>query len=336
MNEHDILAASERLDLLFGLLPARIQRQRANSHLRSLTSDYLDYMKGSDLVSDARAEEIGRAILGVFRVVTSIESLYERPIDSDIKNHDLFQEIERLFGNSERGFEGPEFTLFTAAHIKIQTQEAIAVVPEMGNHAEKSPDLFVPDLCYLECKDLSPASAENVGAAMGERLQDAGRQLRAGRRRDPILAGGVALDLPLKFHQPDVNGSCPAIRDAHITAVGVLSVPGDIDFILLSFSGFDRTDTEFTFPYRVAVYAREGLPARLFVRLFKRLGETGFPKPHIYVVCPDRHREHRIRERAFFLWENRSGSRWWNPMDNWLESEEQDDRSSILGELYEY
>jgi hypothetical protein len=161
LNERDIWAASERLDLLFSLFPTRIQRQRANSHLRSLTSDYMDYIKGSDLVSDTRAEEIGRAILGVFRVVTSIESLYGRPIDSDIKNHDLFQEIERLFDNSERGFEGPEFTLFTATHIKIQTQEAIAVVPEMGKRAEKTPDLCVPDLCYLECKDLSPASAEN-------------------------------------------------------------------------------------------------------------------------------------------------------------------------------
>jgi hypothetical protein len=336
LNEREIWAASERLDLLFSLLPTRIQQQRANSHLRSLTSDYMDYITSSDLVSDTRAEEIGRAILGVFRVVTSIESLYGRPIDSDIKNHALFQEIERLFDNSERGFEGPEFTLFTAAHIKIQTQEAIAVVPEMGKRGEKTPDLCVPDLCYLECKDLGPASAENVGAAMGQRLQDAARQLRAGRRRDPVLAGGVALDLPLKFHQPDVNGSCPAIRDAHATAAGVLTAPGEIDFILLSFSGFDRTATDFTFPYRLAVYAREGLSPPLFVRLFSRLGERGFPKPHIYIVCPDRQREYRIRERAFFLWVNKSGSCWWNSIHNWLEAEEQDDRSSILGELYEY
>jgi hypothetical protein len=293
------------------------------------------YIASSDLVSDTRAEEIGRAILGVLRVVTSIESLYGRPIDSDIKNHDLFQEIERLFDNSERGFEGPEFTLFTAAHIKIQTQEAIAVVPEMGKRGEKTPDLCVPDLCYLECKDLSPASAENVGAAMGQRLQAAATQLRAGRRRDPVLARGVALDLPLKFYQPDANGSCQAIQDAHTTAAGVLTAPGEIDFILLSFSGFDRTATDFTFPYRLAVYARAGLPAPLFVRLFRRFGE-GFPKPHIYIVCPDRQREYRIRERAFSLWENKSGSSWWNPIHNWLEAEEQDDRSSILGELYEY
>jgi hypothetical protein len=183
--------------------------------------------------------------------VTSIESLYGGPIDSDIKKHALFQEIERLFDNSKRGFEGPEFTLFTAAHIKVQAQEAIAFVPEMGERGEKTPDLRVPDLCYIECKDLAPASAESVRAAMSQRLQEAATQLRAGRRRDSALAGGVALDLPLKLHQPDVNGTRPAIRDAHAIAAGALTAPGEIDFILLSFSGFDRTPTDFTFTYRL-------------------------------------------------------------------------------------
>ncbi len=336
LNEREIWAASERLDLLFSLLPPGIQLQRANSHLRSLTSEYMDYITRSDLVSDTKADEIGRAILGVFRVVTSIESLYGRQIDSDIKSHTLFQEVERLFNNSEHQFQGPEFTLFTAAHIKNQTQEPIAIVPESGKRCEKTPDLCLPGLCYLECKDLVTESAENIVAAMGQRLQDAARQLCAARQRDPALAGGVALDLPLKFHQPDANGSCPAIRDAHATAAGALTAPGVIDFILLSFSGFDRTATDFTWPYRLAVYAREGLPDHLFVRLFSRLGERGFPKPQIYIVCPDRQREYRIRDRAFFLWENKSGSCWSDPIQNWLEAEKHDDRSSILGELYDY
>jgi hypothetical protein len=29
----------------------------------------------------------------------------------------------------------------------------------------------------------------------------------------------------------------------------------------------------------------------------------------------------RIQERAYFLWENRSGAQWWNPDANWLEAE---------------
>jgi hypothetical protein len=116
----------------------------------------------------------------------------------------------------------------------------------------------------------------------------------------------------------------------------MLTAPGEVDFVLLSFSGFDRVAADFVFPYRVAVYAREGLPDTLFVRLFSRLGEEGLRKPRIYIVCADRQREHRIRERAFFLWENESGIRWRDPMENWLEAEEEDNRSSILSELYEY
>jgi len=296
----------------------------------------MDYITRSDLVSDTEAEAVGRAILGVFRVVTSIESLYGRPIDSDIKNHMLFREIERLFGNSRIGFESAEFALFTAAHIEIQAQEAVTFVPEMGQRDEQTPDLRLSDLCYLECKDLAPASAEAVGASVGQRLQDAVRQLRAARRRNPTLAGGVALDLPLKLYQPDVNGSCPAIRDAHSSAAGILTAPGEIDFILLSFSGFERIAEDFTFPYRLAVYAREGVPVSLFVRLFSRLGAPGFRKPHIYIVSPDKQREHRIRERAYFLWKNESGSSWGDSLRNWLEAEEQDNRSSIESELYEY
>jgi hypothetical protein len=32
-------------------------------------------------------------------------------------------------------------------------------------------------------------------------------------------------------------------------------------------------------------------------------------------------RRRTIRERAFFLWENESGKRWWDPASNWLEAE---------------
>jgi len=31
-----------------------------------------------------------------------------------------------------------------------------------------------------------------------------------------------------------------------------------------------------------------------------------------------------IRERAFFLWENKSGKRWWDSISNWIEAEEQE------------
>jgi hypothetical protein len=330
VNEREIWAASERLDLLFSLLPTRIQQQRANSHLRSLTIDFIDYITRSDVVSDGQAQEVGRAILGVFRVVTSIESLYGKPIDPGIKNHSLFQEIERLFDNSELHFEGPEFTLFTAAHITVNAQERVAFVPEMGKSGEKTPDLRVSDLCYLECKDLAPASPEGVRSAMCERLQDASKQLGAARRRDPALASGEALDLPLRLFQPDVTGSCPAALDAHAIAAKALSLPGTIDFILLSFSGFRATATHFAFPYRLAIYVREGVPDALFIRLFKRMGEEGLRKPHVYIVPRDQEREHRIRERAFFLWENRSGRFWWNSVSNWIEAEEQDDRNHIF------
>lgn len=327
MNEHEIWAASERLDLLFSFLPTRIQRQRANSHLRSLTVDFMDYITRSDVVSDRQAQEVGRAILAVSRVVTSIETLYGRPIDAGIKNHSLFQEIERLFDNSERHFEGPEFALFIAAHITANAQERVTFVPEMGKGGEKTPDLRVSDLCYLECKDLAPASADGVHSAMRERLQDASRQLGAARRRDPGLAVGLALDLPLRLFQPDATGSCPAALTAHAIATTALSRPGNIDFILLSFSGFRVTETHIAFPYRLAIYAREGVPADLFIRLFKGMGEEGLKKPHICIVPRDRERDRRIRERAFFLWENRSGRFWWDSVSNWIEAEEQDDRN---------
>jgi hypothetical protein len=330
VNEREIWAASERLDLLFSLLPTRIQQQRANSRLGSLTNGFMDYITRSDVVSDRQAQEVGRAILSVFRVVTSIESLYGKPIDPGIKNHSLFQEIERLFDNSERHFDGPEFTLFTAAHIMVNAQERVAFVPEMGKSGEKTPDLRVSDLCYLECKDLAPASADGVRSAMCERLRDASRQLGAARRRDPTLASGVALDLPLRLFQPDATGSCPAALDAHAIATKALSLLGNIDFILLSFSGFHATATHFAFPYRLAIYAREGAPDALFIRLFKHMGDQGLRKPRIYIVPRDQERERRIRERAYFLWENRSGRFWWNSISNWIEAEEQEDRNQIL------
>jgi len=325
VNEREIWDASERLDLLFSLLPTRIQQRRAESHLRSLSNDFMDYITRSDAVSEQQAREVGRAILGVFRVVTSIESLYGRPIDRSITSHSFFREIERLFDNSERQFEGPEFALFTAAHVTVNTQESVTFVPEMGKSGEKTPDLRVSDLCYLECKDLDPSSAESVRPAIRENLQDASRQLAAARRRDPGLARGVALDVPLRLFQLEVTGLSPAALQAHATAVQMLSSPGDIDFILFSFSGFCATATHVAFPYRLAIYVREGAPDALFDRLFRRMGEEGLRKPRIYIVAPDHERESRIRERAFFLWENRSGTLWWDSVSNWLEAEGQDD-----------
>ena len=79
MNEREIWAASERLDLLFSASHPN-SKAPTNSHLRSLTSDFMNYITCSDVISDRQAQEIGRAILGVYRVVTSIESLYGKPM----------------------------------------------------------------------------------------------------------------------------------------------------------------------------------------------------------------------------------------------------------------
>jgi hypothetical protein len=35
----------------------------------------------------------------------------------------------------------------------------------------------------------------------------------------------------------------------------------------------------------------------------------------------ERTRAERVRERAYFLWENRMGSAWWDAVSNWLEAE---------------
>ena len=35
-----------------------------------------------------------------------------------------------------------------------------------------------------------------------------------------------------------------------------------------------------------------------------------------------RSRRHRIAQRAYFLWENRSGERWWDAVSNWLQAEQ--------------
>jgi hypothetical protein len=316
MNESEIWAASERLDLLFSLLPKRVQERRANSHLKALTSNFMDYLTRSDLVSDAEATAIGRAAFGVYRVTTSIETLYGRLIDSNITSHPLFREVERLFDNSKRSFDGAEFTLYSAAQIEIRAHEKVALVLERAN--EVSPDLRVSELCYVECKDLVPASAGGIRAAMHDRLQEAAAQLAAARRRDCALAGGVALDLPLQLFQPDAIDSCPAARDSRAIVAETLSVPGEIGFVILSISGFEITPKGVWAPDRLAVFARQNLPVAIFRRLLSRLASC------IYVCPPDRQREHRIRERAFFHWENRSGRYWRDPVSNWIEAEEED------------
>ncbi len=316
MNGSEIWSASERLDLLFGLLPSRIQGRRAKSHLRSLTTNFMDYLTSSDTVSDAEAIKIGRAVFGVWRVTTSIEALYGRPIDANITSHSLFREVERLFDNSQRSFEGAEFALYTAAQIQIRTRQEVAFVPERPD--EDSPDLRVSDLCYVECKDLAPASAEGVGAAVKERLQEAAAQLAATQKRDRVPGGGVAIDLPLQLFQPDAIDSCLAARNARAILAETLSVPGEVGFVILSTSGFEVTPTGVWAPDRLAVFAKQNLPVAIFSGLLSRMAVR------IYVCPPDRQRERRIRERAFFLWENKSGSYWWDPVSNWVEAEQQD------------
>lgn len=316
MNEREIWAASERLDLLFSLLPKRIQSRRANSHLRSLTSNFMDYLTRSDLISDEEAVKIGHSALSVWRLTTSIESLYGRPIDRSIASQPLFREFERLFDNSKRSFEAAEFTIYTAAQIEIRTKEKVAFVPERTD--EVTPDLRISNLCYLECKDLGPASASGVGAAMNDRLQEAAAQLGAAQRRGGLPGGGVALDLPLNLFQPGPIDSCPAARDARAVVAKTLAVPGEIGFVILSISGFEVTTTGVSAPDRLAVFARQNLPVAIFSRLLSRMATR------IYVCPPDRQREYRIRERAFFLWENKSGARWWDSEANWIEAEQQD------------
>jgi hypothetical protein len=316
MNEQEIWAASERLDLLFSLLPQRIRDRRANSHLRSLTNEFMDYLTRSNTVSDAEANRIARAVLGVYRVTTSLETLYGRPIDANITGHALFREVMRLFDSSKRSFEGAEFTLYTAAHITVCTDKNVTFVPERVNEA--SPDLCVSDLCYVECKDLAPLSTESLRCGMRERLQEASAQLAAAQARDGTLASGVALDLPLRLFQNAAIESSPAGRCAFAVVAETLSVPGEIAFIILSISGCEATQTEVGFPYRVIVFTRPGLPVAIFTDFLGHLASR------VYVWCPDRQREHRIRERAFFLWEKKTGRCWWDSMSNWIEAEEQD------------
>lgn len=44
---------------------------------------------------------------------------------------------------------------------------------------------------------------------------------------------------------------------------------------------------------------------------------------------PDVERESKIRTRAYFLWENRTGRTWWNDFDNWIQAEYEEDLLSI-------
>jgi len=41
-----------------------------------------------------------------------------------------------------------------------------------------------------------------------------------------------------------------------------------------------------------------------------------------------RSRRHRIAERAYFLWENRTGERWWDPVANWYQAERSESGSA--------
>jgi hypothetical protein len=56
-------------------------------------------------------------------------------LDPNIAHHPLFREVERLFDNSKRSFEGVEFMLYTAAHITKHAREIVTFVPDRLDEA---------------------------------------------------------------------------------------------------------------------------------------------------------------------------------------------------------
>jgi len=258
MNERDIWAAVERLEILFRILPKRLRTRRIGSYLGLLTMKFMDYMTRSNSVSDEEALEIGRAILGVYRTTTSIESLYGRPIDENIVNDSVFQQITQLFDSSEQAYDAADFTLFTAACISHRTGLAVSFVPV--RKGSPTPDLQVASLCYIECKDLAVTTASNVELGLRDRLQKAGEQLASAQSKTRLPSAGAAIDVPIRLADPDDRRSLEVQRQASEVVRQTLTAPGAVDFVLLSVSGIYHTATTVGFPHRHAVFIRPSLP----------------------------------------------------------------------------
>jgi hypothetical protein len=266
MKVQDIWAVSERLDILFSLLPKRIQNRRKGSYLRALTTEYMDYMTRSNTVTEQQAAEIGRAILAIRRTACSIEALYGRPIDSNIVHHSLFGEMENLFGNSQQAFDAVDFTLFTAALVSRRAELPVLFIPPTDH---PSPDLRVSELCYIECKDLSVGSAANIQLGVRDRLEDAREQLRSAQEGARLPAAGVAMDVPLLLVGAEHVHSSEAIHNASEVIRQTLTSTGPIDFALLSISGIHKTTGIVSFPHRLAVFTRPTLPSKILSLLGK-------------------------------------------------------------------
>ena len=318
MSLTELRERCERLVLLCRLLDEHDESSPSTSYLLSLSLELTDYFRNTKTLTQLEAEKISIKALTAYRASWAIEALYERPIDDRIVNHTLFREVGRLFDKSQRKFETSEFCLFIAAYISQVSPERVSFLKESRKKDERSPDLQIGDLCYLECKDLGPATPERIPEGMESHIPHAITQLIAGHARRKLRSSGLAIDWPLRlFPEGEFEGS-PFVREAIELSKHVLSQPGAIDFMVLSASGFAHSATHVSFPHSLVVLTRQGTSPSVLRNVVGRIA-TRF-----YVCSPDPDRERRIRERAYYRWLDQVGEHWRDARLNWLAAETDD------------
>lgn len=270
-DQDDVWYGADSIGAMLKILRPRIRNRRKNSVLLRMIDSYQDYLTSSTPVSDAEAVRQGTHSLHIYRLTTSFDVLLNGGTVQAI-NHSLAKDLQNLFSEDSVSFETTEFNIVSAAVMQRASGLPVTFINE-GD--DLSPDLQVNDLCYVECKDLHPASRTGLAQALADHLAKATDQLNTAQGQRALPATGVCIDIPWGM-LPLAANEWQAIRDSLTRADGPT-------FILVSCSGFNKTSTEVGFPVAVSLVTKAVVPQDLHDRLLRflarashRLGSTDF------------------------------------------------------------
>jgi hypothetical protein len=154
-DQDEVWYGADSIGAMLKVLRPRIRNRRKNSVLLRMIESYQDYLTSSAGVSDTEAVRQGTHSLHIYRLVTAFDLLLDGGTVQAI-NHSLAKELKDLFSEDPVSFDTSEFNIVSAAALQRASHLPVTFINEGG---DLSPDLQVDDLCYVECKDLHPASS---------------------------------------------------------------------------------------------------------------------------------------------------------------------------------
>jgi hypothetical protein len=274
---------AEQLTKLFNLMSPALRRRRGRSRLLAMIEKYQDYLTSSHALTDDEAIRIGKTIYRIGRLLCSLVILVGNDL-TGTRQHSVHKELKDIFSECFSTFETSEFNLHNAATIHRYTGLEVLFI---GEGADKSPDLEVRDLAYVECKDVQTGNQNILAKTLEDHLKKATLQLRTARANKALPGSGVCIDVPL--------GSLPLPQDAWKVLRIFLSDSDGPDFVRISCSGVRATSTHVGGDVRTCLVWRAS-GEHLFQPLLRHLGQESF-KMHPQDFEPISHRSSEQTEK---------------------------------------